>query len=80
MMQWVVASFAKGAGITIALERDKQAEDPMERNRTYCYILKNREFSETGAAGSFFYEIKTATLHDYDQYTSNPENISAGSY
>lgn len=71
---------AKGAGITIALERDKQAEDPMERNRTYCYILKNREFSETGAAGSFFYEIKTATLHDYDQYTSNPENISAGSY
>lgn len=61
---------AKGAGITIALERDKQAEDPMERNRTYCYILKNREFSETGSAGSFFYEIKTATLHDYDQYMS----------
>ncbi|WNL63457.1 hypothetical protein [Citrobacter phage Tr1] len=61
---------AKGAGITLALERDKQAEDPMERNRTYCYILKNREFSETGAAGSFFYEIKTATLHDYDQYKS----------
>lgn len=59
---------AKGAGITIALERDKQAEDPNERNRTYCYILKNREFSETGGAGSFFYEIKTATLHDYDQY------------
>lgn len=71
---------AKGAGITIALERDKQAEDPMERNRTYCYILKNREFSETGAAGSFFYEIKTATLHDYDQYTSNPANIPQGSY
>ena len=71
---------AKGAGITIALERDKQAEDPMERNRTYCYILKNREFSETGKAGSFFYEIKTATLYDYDQYTSNPNNIPEGSY
>lgn len=71
---------AKGAGITIALERDKQAEDSMERNRTYCYILKNREFSETGAAGSFFYEIKTATLHDYEQYTSNPANIPVGSY
>ncbi|UYL04815.1 hypothetical protein EBOKLHFM_00219 [Klebsiella phage KP13-26] len=71
---------AKGAGITIALERDKQAEDPMERNRTYCYILKNREFSETGKAGSFFYEIKTATLYDYEQYTSNPNNIPEGSY
>lgn len=71
---------AKGAGITLALERDKQAEDPMERNRTYCYILKNREFSETGAAGSFYYEIKTATLHDYEQYTSNPANIPEGAY
>lgn len=71
---------AKGAGITLALERDKQAEDPMERNRTYCYILKNREFSETGSAGSFYYDIKTATLHDYDQYTSNPSNIPDGAY
>ena len=71
---------AKGAGITLALERDKQADDPMERNRTYCYILKNREFSETGKAGSFYYEIKTATLHDYEQYTSNPANIPEGSY
>lgn len=65
----------KGAGITIALERNKQAEDPTERNRTYCYILKNREFSETGAAGSFYYDIKTATLYDYDQWMSNIKTI-----
>ena len=66
---------AKGAGITIALERDKAADDPVERNTTYCYILKNREFSETGSAGSFYYEIQTATLHDKEQYFSNPSNL-----
>jgi len=69
---------AKGAGITIALERDKAAEDPVERNTTYCYILKNREFSETGSAGSFYYEIQTATLHDKEQFFSNPDNFSEG--
>lgn len=68
---------AKGAGITIALERDKQAEDPVERNRTYCYILKNREFSETGAAGSFYFDISTATLHDYETWINNPGAIKA---
>lgn len=62
---------AKASGCTLALERNKQAEDPMERNSTYCYILKNREFSETGAASKFYYDIKTATLHDFDDYFSN---------
>lgn len=65
---------AKGAGITLALERDKAAEDPVERNTTHCYILKNREFSETGPAGQFYYDIKTATLHDKSQYFANPDN------
>lgn len=68
---------AKGAGISIALERDKQAEDPVERNRTYCYILKNREFSETGSAGSFYFDIGTATLHDYDTWINQPGAIQA---
>lgn len=69
----------KAAGITLALERDKQAEDEMERNRTYCYILKNREFSETGPAGSFYYDIKTATLHDYEQW-KNKMPVPEGDY
>lgn len=69
---------AKGAGITLALERDKSHEDPVMRNTTMCYILKNREFSETGPAGEFYYDIKTATLYDKSQYFANPEN-AAGS-
>ena len=52
----------KAAGQTIALERDKQAEDPMERNRTRITILKNRDFSETGPAGSMYYDVATANL------------------
>lgn len=61
----------KAAGQTIALERDKQAEDFTERNRTQVTILKNRDFSETGPAGSMFYDIKTANLYDYDEYVEN---------
>ena len=66
----------KAAGQTIALERDKQAEDPMERNRTKITILKNRDFSETGPAGSMYYDIATANLYDYDEWVmKHPELV-----
>lgn len=66
----------KAAGQTIALERDKQAEDLMERNRTRITILKNRDFSETGPAGSMYYDVATANLYDYDEWLENhPEMI-----
>lgn len=58
----------KASGQTLALERDKQAEDPMERNRTSITILKNRDFSETGPAGSMYYDIATSNLYDYDDW------------
>ena len=58
----------KAAGQTISLERDKQNEDPIERNRTTITILKNRDFSETGPAGSIYYDIQTAMLHDFDEW------------
>lgn len=66
----------KAAGQTLALERDKQAEDPMERNRTRVTILKNRDFSETGPAGSMYYDVATANLYDYDEWLEkHPEMI-----
>lgn len=58
----------KAAGQTLSLERDKQNPDPMERNRTTITILKNRDFSETGPAGSMYYDIATANLYDYDEW------------
>jgi len=58
----------KAAGQTISLERDKQASDPIERNRTMVNILKNRDFSETGPAGSMYYDIQTANLYDFNEW------------
>ena len=58
----------KASGQTIALERDKQNPDPIERNRTTITILKNRDFSETGPAGSMYYDIQTANLYDYEDW------------
>ena len=58
----------KASGQTIALERDKQNPDPMERNRTTITVLKNRDFSETGPAGSMYYDIATANLYDYNDW------------
>lgn len=60
----------KAAGQTISLERDKQAEDATERNRTYVNILKNRDFSETGPAGSMYFDIATSNLYDFDDWMS----------
>lgn len=58
----------KAAGQTLALERNKQAECPNERNKTTITILKNRDFSETGPAGAMYYDIATANLYDYDSF------------
>jgi len=58
----------KAAGQTLALERDKQAQDPVERNKTTINILKNRDFSETGPAGAMYYDIATANLYDFDSF------------
>ena len=58
----------KAAGQTIALERDKLAEDAVTRNTTRVTILKNRDFSETGPAGSLYYSIEDATLYDFEDY------------
>lgn len=63
----------KAAGQTIALERDKQADNPLERNRTYVTILKNRDFSETGPAGSMYFDIKTSNLYDFDDWIKENE-------
>ena len=61
----------KASGQTLALERDKQNPDPMERNRTSITILKNRDFSETGPAGSMYFDIATANLYDFDEWLEN---------
>lgn len=66
----------KAAGQTLSLERDKQSESNVERNRTYINILKNRDFSETGPAGSMYFDIQTSNLYDYDEWSQeNPQEF-----
>lgn len=58
----------KSASVNILFTRDKLSEDPIERNRTYCYVSKNRWSSSTGEAGSFYYSSEENWLYDFEEY------------
>lgn len=45
----------KSAALNILLVRDKMNEDPIIRNTTLAFISKNRDNSDTGPAGEFYY-------------------------
>lgn len=54
----------KSAALNILLVRDKMNPDPIIRNTTLAFISKNRDNSETGPAGEFFYEIKEKKMYN----------------
>lgn len=54
----------KSAAINILLVRDKMNEDPIERNTTRAYLSKNRDNSETGPAGEYYYDGSQHKLYD----------------
>lgn len=58
----------RSAGINISLQRDKTAEDDIERNTTQVYLLKSRDTGVTGLACEIFYENETHTLYDKEYY------------
>jgi archaellum biogenesis ATPase FlaH len=61
----------RSAGINISLQRDKTAEDDVERNTTQVYLLKSRDTGVTGLACEIFYENETHTLYDKEYYFSH---------
>ena len=66
----------KAAATTISLERNKQSECPIVRNTTDIYVLKNREFGETGLACKVYYDAPTATMYDLNEYKQdNPHKF-----
>tara|TARA_R110001592_G_C13193003_1_gene753553 strand:+ start:20891 stop:22777 length:1887 start_codon:yes stop_codon:yes gene_type:complete len=71
------STFAQSAHITIIINRDKMAECPIERNRTYVDMPKCRR-GTTGEAGSWYYDFKTRQVHDYDDYMNGivGDNVS----
>ena len=59
------ASIAQLSDFVIGLERNGQAEDPMERNTTHIRVLKNRFSGITGPAGHLLYDGESGRLFDH---------------
>ena len=49
----------------LGLERNGQAECPVERNTTHLRVLKNRFSGITGPAGHLLYDGDTGRLHEF---------------
>jgi twinkle protein len=56
-------SIVQGAAFEIVLDRDVDAEDPVEKNKTYVRVgRKNRVGGGSGPAGSLTFDINTYTM------------------
>ena len=66
------STIVKSGAVNMILERDKFAEDELERNRTYLTISKNRHGKLTGEAGSMAYN--GVSLEDFDDYCERMYN------
>ncbi len=62
------STIIKSASANILLSRDKEAEDPVERNTTRVKVTKNRICGLTGPAGEVYYDNETHTLHNKAVY------------
>lgn len=69
------SSIFKSGGINIVISRNKEAEDEVERNTTYVKLTKARGVGNTGPAGAFYYDNKTHTLHDRDDYFNTTPSV-----
>lgn len=59
------ASIAQLSDFVIGLERNGQAECPVERNTTHMRVLKNRFSGITGPAGHLLYDNGTGRLSEF---------------
>jgi len=60
------ASIAQLSDFVIGLERNGQADDPIERNTTSIRVLKNRFSGITGPAGHLLYDNETGRLSHFE--------------
>lgn len=58
----------KSASINLVFNRNKEAEDPIERNTTVLKLTKSRDVGVTGIAGVYYYDNSTHTVHDKNAY------------
>lgn len=62
------SSAYKSAACNLMFSRNKEAEDPIERNTTLMKATKIRWTGKTGIAGKYYYDIEKHTLYDLDDY------------
>lgn len=67
----------KSAACNLLFTRDKEAEDPIERNTTNMKMTKCRWTGHTGMSGAYLYVNATHTLHDKDDWleTNGPKDF-----
>ena len=65
------STLVKSAAWVVIASRDKMSEDELVRNTTNLFMPKNRGAGYTGECGKLFYDNKTHTLHDLDDYLSS---------
>ena len=66
-------SYVQSASYNIVLNRNKLAEDHLERNTTEVDLPKCRG-GKTGGAGKWYYDFNTVSCYDFDDYMAqNPE-------
>lgn len=58
----------KSAGANIFLNRSKYAEDPIVQNTTKVTLGKCRWTGVTGVVGSWYYDLQTHTMHNYNTF------------
>jgi hypothetical protein len=69
------SSIFKSAACNLLFTRNKEAENPVERNTTIMKMTKCRWTGNTApAAGRYYYDNETHTMHDLHEYLrAHPE-------
>jgi hypothetical protein len=66
----------KSGGINLIIMRNKEAEDPIEKNTTTMKLTKARGVGDTGLIGKYYYELEKHKLWDLDDYLAqNPQQF-----
>ena len=58
----------KSAACNLMFSRNKEAEDPIERNTTIMKATKIRWTGKTGIAGKYYYDNETHTMYDLEDW------------
>jgi KaiC/GvpD/RAD55 family RecA-like ATPase len=62
------SSAYKSAACNLMFSRNKESEDPIERNTTTMKATKIRWTGKTGVAGKYYYDNESHTMYDLDDW------------